>query len=306
MKAWGSLSFRWRLVLALSAGLSVGVTGVMADGRSAGATRALVVSGLGGTPEYETEFQRQAKTMADALREVADDVTLLLGDMSARARLRDELAALGARAAIDDTLVVVLVGHGSFDERDYRFNVPGADVTGADLGDWLAAVPPDRQIVVAATSASGALLRPLQSPRRTLVTATRSGGERNASVFARYLAEALGEAGADTDKDGYVSALEAFRFAEHRVTGHYAERNEMATEHPTWQGPEPGVRFARLERPATLSGSANAGRAAELEAAIEALRADKANREPDAYFAELQRLLLELAMLRRDGTEAMP
>jgi len=233
-------------------------------------------------------------------------VTLLLGDMSGRARLRDELAALAARAAIDDTLVVVLVGHGSFDERDYRFNVPGPDVTGTELGDWLAAVPPDRQIIVAATSASGALLKPLQAPRRTLVTATRSGGERNASVFARYLAEALGEAGADTDKDGYVSVLEAFRFAEHRVTGHYAERNEMATEHPTLQGPEPTVRFARLEPSAPFAGSASAGRAAELEAAIDALRADKANREPDAYFAQLQRLLLELAMLRRDGPEAAP
>lgn len=306
MMAWARLFLRRGLALTLSAGLAVGVAGAPVDGGSAGQTRALVVAGLGGTPDYETDFQRQAKAAADALREVAADVTLLLGDMSGRARLRDELAALGARAAVDDTLVVVLVGHGTFDERDYRFNVPGPDVTGADLGDWLAALPAQRQIVVAATSASGALLQPLQAPRRTLVTATRSGGERNASVFARYLAEALGEAGADTDKDGFVSVLEAFRFAEHRVTGHYAERNEMATEHPTLQGPEPTVRLARLQRPATFAGSADAGRAAELEAAIDALRADKANREPDAYFAELQRLLLELAMLRRDGTEGAP
>jgi len=300
--ALGRLLLCCGITLASNCGWSAG----LADAADAGETRALVVSGLGGTPDYETDFQRQAKTAADALREVATDVTLLLGDMSGRARLRDELAALAARAAIDDTLVVVLVGHGSFDERDYRFNVPGPDVTGTELGDWLAAVPPDRQIIVAATSASGALLKPLQAPRRTLVTATRSGGERNASVFARYLAEALGEAGADTDKDGYVSVLEAFRFAEHRVTGHYAERNEMATEHPTLQGPEPTVRFARLEPSAPFAGSASAGRAAELEAAIDALRADKANREPDAYFAQLQRLLLELAMLRRDGPEAAP
>jgi len=300
--ALGRLLLCCGITLASNCGWSAG----LADAADAGKTRALVVSGLGGTADYERDFQRQARITADALRDVADDVTLLLGDMVDGDRLRDELAALAARAAVEDTLVVVLVGHGSFDERDYRFNIPGPDVTGVELGGWLAAVPADRQIVVAATSASGALLEPLQAPRRTLVTATRSGGERNATVFARYLAESLGEAGADTDKDGYVSALEAFRFAEHRVTGHYAERNEMATEHPALQGPEPTVRFARLERPAGFAETASAGRAAELEAAIEALRADKANRDPNAYFAELQRLLLELAMLRRDGPEASP
>jgi len=200
----------------------------------------------------------------------------------------------------------VLVGHGSFDERDYRFNLPGPDVTGAEFADWLSGAPPQRQLVVVATSASGALLEPLQASGRTLVTATRSGGERNATVFARYLAESLGAAGADTDKDGYVSALEAFRYAEHRVTGHYAERSEMATEHPTLQGLEPAVRFARLEPPAAFDVAPDDGRVAELEAAIEALRADKASRDPEAYFAELQRLLLELAVLRRDGSGASP
>ena len=103
-----------------------------------------------------------------------------------------------------------------------------------------------------------------------------------------------------------MSALEAFRYAEHRVTGHYAERSEMATEHPVVQGPEPAVRFARLEQTPAFDVGPGDGRVAELEAAIEALRADKAGRDPEAYFAELQRLLLELAMLRRDEPGAIP
>lgn len=263
--------------------------------------RVLIVAGLGGTPEYEAEFQRQVQAGAERLRALAGDLVVLGGRDANRERLRDELASLSARAAPRDEVVVLLVGHGSFDERDYRFNVPGPDPSGAELAAWLGPLAAERQLVVVATSASGALQALLRDPRRTVITATRSGGERNVSVFPRYFVEALGDASADTDKDGYVSSIEAYRFAEAAVAAHYEQRQQMATEHALLEGDAAPLRLAHLDGPAAERPlpAEEDDRLAELEARIAALKAEKARYEPDDYYARLQALLLEVAMLQR-------
>lgn len=273
-----------------------------ASGSAAGTTRALVVSGLGGTDAYEVRFQQQAGWIADALREVGGDVTLLLGPMGRGEAIAQALTSLAERSGQGDSFVLVLIGHGSFDDRTYRFNVPGPDVTGEILAQWLDAMAVEREVVVVASSASGALQSTLQARRRTLVTATRSGTERNASVFAGFFAAALDDRQADVDKDGYLSVAEAFRFAEAGVVSHFKDNDEMAAEHPLLQGAAGAeVVLARLTTtPSALRPQASP-RLAELERAIAALRADRDNRDGDAYYAELQRLLLELAVARRQA-----
>jgi hypothetical protein len=264
---------------------------------------ALVVAGLGGEPPYEAEFRRQAEAAAAALGSLASRVTVLTGDDAAREKLRQALQALGAGSRPARTVVLMLIGHGSYDERDYRFNLPGPDVTGAELASWLDALPVQRQLVVAATSASGALLPLLERPGRTVISATRSGGERNVSVFPGLFAAALADEGADTDKDGHVSVAEAFAHAEAAVTAHYREQRLMATEHPRMAGPESALLLARLPgRPPPRQVSAAAGdRLATLEAELLALRAEKDALPAETYYAELQRLMLEVAVLRRQG-----
>lgn len=274
--------------------------GLFLAGAAAAETRVLVVAGLGGTPEYEAEFQRQAEIAAEHLRALASDVVILGARDANRERLRTELESLGARSDARDEVVLLLIGHGSFDERDYRFNVPGPDPTGGELAAWLDALPAERQLVVVATSASGVLQTLLGEPRRTVITATRSGGERNVIVFPHYFIEALGDASADTDKDGYVSSSEAFRFAEAAVAAHYEQRKQMATEHPVLEGDGAPLKLARLGGPPPSPlPAAQESRLAELEAEIAALKADKANYEPDDYYARLQALLVEVAMLQR-------
>ena len=100
-------------------------------------TRALIVAGLGGEAVYETEFQRQANTSADHLREVANDVTLLIGEAANRDAIRSALAEINKRATADDALVMLFIGHGSDDGEHFRFNVPGPDFTATDLAVWL-------------------------------------------------------------------------------------------------------------------------------------------------------------------------
>ena len=85
--------------------------------------------------------------------------------------------------------------------------------------------------VVHTGSASGGFVAPLSGPNRIIVAATRTARERNATEFPGYFVEAVAGDGADLDKDGAVSLLEAFIYARQEVARHYEEENELLTEH---------------------------------------------------------------------------
>ena len=260
----------------------------------AGETRALIASGLGGTPDYDLEFQRHANRAAGGLRKVTDDVTLLIGDTADREAVETALDAIAGRSSADDSLIFVYVGHGSYDEEHFRFNVKGPDFTAMELQGWLADMPAEHQLVVVTGSSSGAAQLVLERPGRTVITGTRSGGQRNATVFGAYFTAALSEEAADLDKDQRITAAEAFAYAEARVKQHYAAGNEMSVENPVAKGPEPVMVLAHLEAIRAVTDPEHAHLYAErdsLELDIMALQDQKDRFEADAYLAELQRLL---------------
>ena len=115
-------------------------------------------------------------------------------------------------AKAEDDLVLILIGHGSFDGVEYKFNLVGPDVTAAELAAMCDKVAARRgSLIVDTTSASGGAVAALERPGRAVIAATKSGTEKNATVFARYWVEALQDPTADVDKSDSISAMEAFR-----------------------------------------------------------------------------------------------
>ncbi len=104
-------------------------------------------------------------------------------------------------------------------------------MTAAELASMLNRIPARRQLVVNMTSCSGASLAPLAKKDRIVITATKSGTEKNATIFARYWVDALRDPAADTDKNGTVSALEAFRYAQRKTAAYFESEKLLATEH---------------------------------------------------------------------------
>ena len=155
-----------------------------------------------------------------------------------RAREQPRFAATRAKAA--DNVVVMLVGHGSYDGEAYKLNLPGPDVDGDEVAKLFAAVPARSQLVVNTTSASGAVLEKWAAEGRTLITATRSGFERNATRFAQHFAAALAAGSADINKNGAITAQEAFDYASRSV----AESFEKDGASP------PSTRRSRAGQPA--------------------------------------------------------
>lgn len=282
--------------------------GLVAAHAQAGETRAVVIAGLGGEPAYEEEFRHQATRLGDRLADVSDDVTLLVAEAASSVAVQGAIDAVSARLRSDDSLLFAFIGHGSWDGEQFRFNVPGPDFTAVALGGWLDAAAAENQIVIVTGAASGAVQDVLAADGRTVITGTRSGDQRNSTVFGRYFTAALSAAEADTDKDGRITAVEAFRYAEASVATHYSRAGEMTVEHPVTTGPEPVLTLARLERtppPRTVDAGLIARRD-ELELDIADLRSRRDDYTTEAYFAELQTLLLEMATIEaqltaRDG-----
>ena len=181
----------------------------------------LVVAGLGGEDQYEQRFTGWASDLTKLLKtEPGAKVDTLSGKDATKANIEAKLRALASTKA-DDSLVLVLIGHGTYDDLDYKFNIPGPDISATELASLLDKIPA-RQVVVNCTSASGGSLATLQKPKRVVITATKAGGEKNATVFARFFIEALRDPVTDTDKNQSISVLEAFRYAEEK-TGKYFE-----------------------------------------------------------------------------------
>ena len=270
----------------------------------------LIVGGLGGEPAYANRFLAQTETLADAAARSLgsnDRVTLLNGEEATRDALTEALQALADTVAPEDTLAVFLVGHGTYDGITYKYNLPGRDLDGEELGELLGAVPAGRQLVVNATSASGAVLESWAKDGRTLITATRSGGERNATRFAEHWTAALTSESADANRNGIITAREAFDYAERMVAESYENEGTLATEHPQLAG-EPAESFtaARLEARVALTQRLEQLFADldALEGQIQALRTRRGEMDSDVYLNELQNLLLELALVQQEIDDA--
>jgi hypothetical protein len=281
-------------------------------------TQLVVVSGLGGEPRYTQAFGQLAGALAKGAAERAglpDSAITWLGEngspkspwyrgVSTRENLErvfDRLSTGG-----NEPVVVILIGHGSGEGAETRVSLPGPDMTAADFARALARFGTRPVAFLNLASASGDMLGLLAAPSRVVMTATKSAFERNESQFARYFVDALALDGADTDKDGRVSLLEAFKFAETETKRYYENDSRLATEHA--QIADAGMLAGRFFLSSGAAGAGPAsGRLAELykerntlDEQIQALRARKASMKADAYEAELEKLLLALAEKSRE------
>ena len=291
---------------------------------AAGQAHLLIVSGIGGEPRYVEAFHEWGMAMVDAAAQLGvpqENVVYLAEDpardprIDAESRREAVEAAIGdlaARAAPSDRVLILLVGHGSSDARGARINLPGPDFTAEELAGWLEAFPTQPLIVVNTASASGDFQEPLAAPGRTVVTATRSGMERNETRFGRYFVEAFIDGNADADRDGRVTIAEAFEYATRETERAYTSNNELQMERARMEGDLALAQSFHLGSAVTAAVPTDAGpevRALHetrqrLEREIDELRNRAGQMEAEAYSSELERLLLELARVNRSIEEA--
>ena len=297
-------------------------------------TRVLIISGLGGDQRFVDSFYQWSLQILDAARAagVAEENLIYLAEDPARdpERIRAKstrenvlatLAELAEKVEKGDPTWVVMFGHGSYRDGSSRFNLPGPDLTDVDLEQALQKLDTRQLAVVNTGSASGGFVTSLSSDGRVVVTATKSAGQRNETVFGGFFADAFVDAKADEDKDGAVSVLEAFAYARREVARHYATKNLLATEQAVLDdngdgkgSPEPGalggedgqgdgllasrLRLAPAVAPGVREDQRGlVARRASLQEQLDELRRQKASMDEELYLSELERLLLEIATI---------
>jgi hypothetical protein len=275
-------------------------------GAAVAATQVLVVAGRGGEAQFETRFGQWSEKVAKASATVTGDakrVTRLAGPDAKLSAVQDALRTAAETLRAGDQFVLVLMGHGSYDGSEYRYMLWGNDITGTDLGALLDKIPASvQQLVINGTSASGAIVEKWARPHRVVITATKSAGERNAPKFAGFWADALASNEADRDKDGNLTAQEAYDFANRKVTEAFKSDAAIVTEHARISGADPG-RFvvARLGAAAMFASDpqliALRNEQGAIETRLTELRAQKTQWTQDEYFNRIEPVLVELARL---------
>jgi hypothetical protein len=289
----------------------------------------VLVVGASGEPEYGSNFVQQVQLWNGVCDRADARVIRIGGESTNMLDDRETLKATLAAESIDsiEPLWLVLIGHGTFDGREARFNLRGPDVSSTELADWLK--PMRRPLVlINCASASAPFLKALSGTNRVVVTATRSGNELNFSRFGEYFAKALADPASDLDKDHQVSLLEAFLVGSRQVAEFYQTEGRLMTEHALiddngdglgtpadWfrgvhstrkarnqmeaDGPRAG-KFCLVLSPEeeALAPEIRARRDA-LELEVERLRGKKAQMSEAEYYRQLEALFLDLARLQQ-------
>ncbi|MCP5518786.1 MAG: hypothetical protein H7A45_16200 [Verrucomicrobiales bacterium] len=295
----------------------------------------LVVVGVPGEPDYATNFLQQATLWREAAETARVAFQTVGWGPTEEADDRDRVRAwLTAQSPTGPApLWIVLIGHGTFDGKEARFNLRGPDLTASEFAEWL--TPVSRPMVFLNTaSASAPFMARLTGSARVIVTATRSGYEQNYARFGEHLARTIADPAADLDKDGQTSVLEAFLSAAARVAEFYQSEGRLATEHALIDDNGDGLgtaadwfRGVRAIKQATEGAAVDGDRAHQihlilspaelalppetrarrdaLELDVLRLRDRKASVPEADYYRELERLLLELARVYEKPSSAV-
>jgi hypothetical protein len=319
-----------RLRATVVAGLVLLATSTPALAR-AGERYALIVSGATGGPPYVEQYARWTADLSRVLLErmkLAPANLVVLQEsqqqtVSATAvNVRRAIAAFRARLKPDDLLLVVLIGHGTFDGADAKFNLVGPDLESADWAALLGGLP-GRLVMVNTASAGFPFLERLAGPRRVVISATDAAAQRYDTVFAEFFIRAFQTDAADIDKNRRVSIWEAFAATTAAVRRYYQQQGQLATERALLDDNGDGVGHESVG--SSDDGSAASGiyldqpapgapptdevlvqllqQRAALEAEVEELKIRRQFLAPAEYQKEFERIMVALARVQRDIRE---
>lgn len=297
---------------------------------------ALLIAGLGGEEIYTEAHQTYLREVRNALIDrfgfPNEQVTVLaerklqdldfVDGVSTAEEIRARFATLSQTVAPEDHVYVILFGHGSFDGTNAALNIPRRDLKDVDYAELVDGLNAGLVVFVNTASASGPFIPVLSGLDRIVITATRTGTQRNITRFPEFLVEALTTPESDLDKNGDLSLREVFAYAAAETQQAYEADRNLATEFALLDdtGDGQGVRVEELEASgegnvaaatflfrsleATAMSGANRDEVApllqnkqQIERDIAAVKSQKTQLPEDAYYSELEVLFVRLATL---------
>jgi hypothetical protein len=309
---------------------------VLAAPLAAAERYAVVITGASGDAKFAERYDEWRKRLVTVLADrlaFGRDHLFVLGENSGpgvrvadRENVRAVFGALASRMHAHDLLLVVLIGHGSFDGAIAKFNLVGPDL---DASEWAALVRPvpGKLIFVNTTSSSFPFLQALSAKGRIVVTATDSHASRYDTVFPEHFIKSLEAATSATNASDRLSIWDVFTSTTAGVRRYYEQEGLLPVEHALLD--DAGDGFGKdAEQPGLDTSIAQATyltqdpaersldpatrelmtRRDDLLAELEKLKAQKTTMDQAAYASRLEQLLVEVAKVSRalrekQGTE---
>lgn len=309
-----------------------------APAQEVGQSYALLIGGSGGSEEYSSKYQlfllesRKALienfqfpepnviVLAESRSEEEDFVT----DISRAENIRAQFAALSKKVTKNDHVYIILFGHGTYDGRNSKFNIPGLDVKDTDFAELVGTFDANRVVFINTTELSFSFIGAMSAENRIIITATRSDAQRYETRFPEYFIEALQSPESDLDKNGNLSLLEIFKYAAERTARWFEAENHVPTEHSLLEdtGDKMAFRIEELEanaegnfsettylkrRAAVFAATMSSAKDSmivkylleleRLEQEISTLKSNKNQFTEEVYYAQLEVLLVQLALI---------
>src|SRR5215212_6971233 len=286
---------------------------------------AIIINGAGGEAVYGKQFEEWTGQLSSVLssRFGFDQKQLTVLKGATAEDVKRIFTSLKTQLDANNVVFVFLIGHGSFDGKESKFNLVGPDLSASEYNVLLSALPTRRVVVFNMSSASGEFVKSLAAKGRIVITATRNGQETNATRFTGFFIAALNAPDADTDQDGHTSVLETFNYANRLTAEFYKRAGRLATEHALLDDNGDGVGHEKVEAGEGLlaratyldslsvddaAATAATGRLikerSRLEGEIEQWIARKGSMSETEYEATLERLFIELAKVNRSIKQA--
>lgn len=290
----------------------------------------IVVVGAAGTEEFEPMFAEWAGRWESAAKSGSIPCHVIGRDADTDDRQElQQLLSNSSSVQTAEPLWLVLIGHGTFDNRAAKFNLRGKDISAVEIAAGLN--DSSRPFaIVNCSSCSAPFINALTGPNRTVISATKDGGEFQFARFGAAISDAIGGLEADIDRDGQTSLFEAWLFAARRTAEYYETEGRLATEHSLLDdnGDGKGTRFelfqgvrpkqtvknkdeldgklakrwhlVRSEAEKSLSAEQRAERD-RLEEQLEELRTRKTQFSEERYLMQLEEVLVPLARIYSDA-----
>jgi hypothetical protein len=284
----------------------------------------LIVVGTPGEDQYAKLFDAQVTTWKEACAKAGVKVKVIGQDKDGEDIKLLESALKKAVTVKDGQFWFIMIG--TFDGREAKFNLRGPDLTARQLGDWLK--PMQRELVLINTaSASAGFMQHLLGQGRVIISSTKGADEIYYTRFGEYFAPAIaGLPEADLDQDKQVSLLEAFLHASKKAGEFYEKEQRLATEHALIEdnGDGIGTRSEVFDGVKASDPKADGARAAQialvlseeemkltedqrqrrdvLERELEVLKGKRGSLGEEAYYAEAETLLRQLAEVYSAGS----
>ena len=197
--------------------------------------RLVVVVGAEGEPEYGKQFSEWANSWQQVARDAGWQWQQIGGQEASESndlqKLKQEIEAWNQSPdEASMSYVLVLIGHGTAQKGEAKFNLRGPDLSAKELANWMAPIH-SQVVVIQCASSSASFINRLSGKDRLIVTATKNEQESNFCRFGGFLPKAMLDPASDLDHDDQVSLVEAVIRAANQTREFYEAEDRIQTEH---------------------------------------------------------------------------